>query len=139
MRSLADHAKALLGKARHDLIAAEAIVAAGEAYEMACFHAQQAVEKSPKALLATLGEPWPHTHSLPWPREILGRHRADPAERPSVGAAVVTPSPYAVAGRYDDDVAPTPQETGECVALARAVYALAAQVVSGETAPEESP
>jgi HEPN domain-containing protein len=45
MRSPRDHAQALLHKAANDLLAARAILAAGEAFDTACFHAQQTVEK----------------------------------------------------------------------------------------------
>jgi len=39
MKRPVDHARGLLEKARHDLVAAEAILATGEAFDMACFHA----------------------------------------------------------------------------------------------------
>ena len=51
MKTPHDHAESLLFKASHDLIAARAILAAGDAFDTACFHAQQAVEKSLKAFL----------------------------------------------------------------------------------------
>jgi hypothetical protein len=35
-----DYARALLTKASHDLIAAEATMATGQALDMVCFHAQ---------------------------------------------------------------------------------------------------
>jgi HEPN domain-containing protein len=42
MKTPRDHAESLLLKASHDLIAARAILAAGDAFDTVCFHAQQA-------------------------------------------------------------------------------------------------
>lgn len=44
MKTPRDHAESLMFKASHDLIAARAILSAGDAFDTACFHAQQAVE-----------------------------------------------------------------------------------------------
>lgn len=52
MKSPRDHALALLKKAAHDLIAADATLSTEQAMDAVCFHAQQAVEKSLKAILA---------------------------------------------------------------------------------------
>jgi len=35
-----------------------------DAFDMVCFHAQQAVEKSLKALLAARDEEYPHRHDI---------------------------------------------------------------------------
>ena len=64
MNGRADEARGLLVKASHDLIAAEATIATGEALDMVCFHAQQAAEKSLKALLALHDVVYPWTHDL---------------------------------------------------------------------------
>lgn len=45
MRSPRDHALGLLDKAAHDLVAARATVATGEAPDMVCFHARQAAAR----------------------------------------------------------------------------------------------
>lgn len=47
-----DHALQLLNKANNDLIAANATLLTGYAFDTVCFHSQQAVEKSLKAALA---------------------------------------------------------------------------------------
>nr|HID13701.1 HEPN domain-containing protein [Anaerolineae bacterium] len=52
MKSPREHALGLLNKAEHGLVAAEATLSTGRALDMVCFHAQQAAEKSLKALLA---------------------------------------------------------------------------------------
>lgn len=64
MRSPRDHAQMLLDKAANDLVAARATVATGEALDTVCFHAQQAVEKSLKALLALKDVEFPWHHDL---------------------------------------------------------------------------
>ena len=50
-------------KASHDLIAARAILSAGDAFDTACFHAQQAVEKSLKTVLALYEIEPPRRHA----------------------------------------------------------------------------
>ena len=52
MKQPRDHAQTLLKKAANDLIAADAILSTKRALDIACFHTQQAVEKSLKAVLA---------------------------------------------------------------------------------------
>ena len=46
-----------------DLCSAEILLAAG-IFNMVCFHAQQCVEKTIKALLAALRQPLPRSHNL---------------------------------------------------------------------------
>ena len=64
MKTPLDHTKGLLQKAANDLLAAQAIYATGQAMDMVCFHAQQAVEKSLKALLAIQDIEYPWRHDL---------------------------------------------------------------------------
>lgn len=64
MKIILDHARELLRKACNDLIAARAILATGEALDTVCFHAQQAVEKSLKAVLALHDTSYPRRHDL---------------------------------------------------------------------------
>jgi HEPN domain-containing protein len=52
MNSPRDHAVGLLQKAANDLVAANATIATEQALDTVCFHAQQAAERSLKALLA---------------------------------------------------------------------------------------
>ena len=51
-------------KGDSDLADARRTVGSGGPYDTACFHAQQAVEKYLKALLAFDGQPIPRTHDL---------------------------------------------------------------------------
>jgi HEPN domain-containing protein len=57
-------AKAWLASAASDLETMEAIVANENLTHVVAFHAQQAVEKSLKALLELYGKPVPKTHSI---------------------------------------------------------------------------
>lgn len=56
-------ADAWLRQARDDLKSAEVLLAV-KIYGMVCFHAQQAVEKGLKALLAAAAQPIPRIHNL---------------------------------------------------------------------------
>ncbi len=64
MKSPRDHALALLKKAANDLVAARATLATGEALDTVSFHAQQAVEKSLKSILALWEVEYPWRHDL---------------------------------------------------------------------------
>lgn len=59
-----DHARELLEKAENDLIAGRATLATGKALDTVCFHAQQAAEKSIKAILALHDVEYPWKHDL---------------------------------------------------------------------------
>lgn len=59
-----DNALGMLLKAESDLFAARAVLATGRALDIVCFHAQQAAEKSLKAVLASLEIEYPWTHNL---------------------------------------------------------------------------
>jgi HEPN domain-containing protein len=59
MKNNRDLANGWLEKARSDLYAAERLLDGNGPYDAACFHAQQAIEKAMKALLALSGQPIP--------------------------------------------------------------------------------
>ncbi len=59
-----DNALGMLSKAESDLFAARAVLATGRAMDIVCFHAQQAAEKSIKAVLASREIEYPWTHNL---------------------------------------------------------------------------
>ena len=64
MKDDIDLAHAWLDKARSDLHATELMIVGEGPYDTACFHAQQTIEKSLKALLAFHGKPIPKSHDL---------------------------------------------------------------------------
>lgn len=64
MNGNAEAARAWLQKAGSDLAAAELCLAAGQALDAACFHCQQAAEKSLKAWLVVHETAFPFVHDL---------------------------------------------------------------------------
>ena len=65
-----------------------------------CFHAQQAVEKALKAVLATHRVEFEHRHDL---RVLIGQCESADLSLPDELAEVDLLSPYAAELRYDDD------------------------------------
>jgi len=93
-----EEAGRLLRAARSDLRAAGALAAdAEQENDVVGFHAQQAVEKSIKAVLATSGVEIPHTRDLSFLLEIVAEQ--DVAIPKSVAQAQWL-TPWAVAIRY---------------------------------------
>jgi HEPN domain-containing protein len=69
------HAHRLLRKARSDLAAARALAGdADQADEVVGSHVQQAVEKSVKAVMASLGLDYPRTHDIDYLVRQLAKH-----------------------------------------------------------------
>jgi len=98
---MADHrdlARALMGLAEDDRAAAAALLdIAGVSDAIVAFHAQQAVEKSLKAVLASRGVDFPFTHNLAALLQLCEDVGIDvPADLEE--ADLLTP--YAVAARY---------------------------------------
>ena len=90
----------LLRKAASDLSAARALARdADQQDDVVGFHAQQAVEKSLKAVLAVRGFEIPRTHDLDLLTRLVARD-SDDAAGALAGAKDL--SPWAVATRYDD-------------------------------------
>ena len=120
MKSPRDHALALLDKAEHDLVAARATLATGAAMDMVCFHAQQAAEKSLKAVLALKDVTYPWRHDLGELLQLVCTHYPTlnlPAED------LIALSPYAVEARYNDAWTPDPTEARRALQLAEEVHA----------------
>ena len=94
-----DLARDLLGLAQDDLVAAEALLdVAAVSDAIVGFHAQQAVEKAFKAVLADHGASFPFTHNV----GLLMTLCADTgALAPSSLADADLLTPYGVAPRYD--------------------------------------
>ncbi|BCB27266.1 DNA-binding protein [Sulfurimicrobium lacus] len=66
---------------------------------VACFHAQQAVEKALKAVLTVQGVPFRRTHELAELAQLLSDHDVFP---PATLDQLDALNPYAVVFRYDD-------------------------------------
>ena len=84
-------------KAESDLNAARRVLESDGPYDTVCFHAQQAVEKYLKGLLAFRGQPFPPTHNL---EQLQHLGEALPAW-PLAGLDLAELSSYAVEVRYD--------------------------------------
>lgn len=117
-----------LRHARGDLAYATAPLPPGGLLEIPCFHAQQAAEKSIKAVLIALEVSFPRTHNLKTLLEWL----PDDVELPEdvEDAAILTE--YAVSTRYPSDSEPIDDdEYRKAVEHARCVLRWAEAFVAG--------
>jgi len=128
------HARGWLLKAASDLTAARRLVAAGESYDAACFHAQQAAEKALKAILAAADAPIPRTHNLEdLHAQCLTLSLAGvPGDFARLDVSELTP--FAVELRYDMEFWPERSVAEQAIALASQVYDAAAALVSSQAA-----
>ena len=100
MNSSADYARALIAKAQDDRYVLERLAGDANAPEWVLgFHAQQAVEKSLKAVLSLRQVEFPRTHNLSMLLELL--RRAGVALPPD-GDELARLIPFGVALRYED-------------------------------------
>ncbi|MDP6439640.1 MAG: HEPN domain-containing protein [Candidatus Brocadiia bacterium] len=135
MKGPRDHALGLLEKASHDLIAAEATIATGQALDTVCFHAQQAAEKCIKALLALEDVVYPHRHDM---AELVNLTTSRfPELLPLVGELIGF-SAYAVQMRYDEAMAPDMDEARSALEMAREVHAIARRIIESREPEGES-
>ena len=103
MKNSADIVRGWLRKAASDVVMMDAGSKA-EAYDGACFHAQQAAEKYLKSFLAFHDQPFPYTHNLGDLTELCAGIDT-PFRTLTPQAAELTP--YAVRLRCDDAFWPT--------------------------------
>ena len=97
MKHNRDEASDLLEKAGNDIIAAQATLATGKALDTVCFHAQQAAEKSLKALLAFHGVVYPWRHDMD---ELLDLIKPYNVFEEHFAERISALTPYAVITRY---------------------------------------
>jgi HEPN domain-containing protein len=117
MRERDDLTRGWVKKARSDLAAVDALIAAGS-FDTACFHAQQAAEKFLKAFLTHFTVVFPATHNLA--KLVALATSADPSLR-ELTATVEPLTPYAVETRYDDQFWPSRDVAENARRLAKAV------------------
>jgi HEPN domain-containing protein len=123
----ADAPSKWLSNARADLAIARIALPPGGLYEQLCFHAQQAAEKSTKAVLLKMGINFPFTHNLQALIDLLppGLPRA------SVPTDAVDLNPYAVTTRYPGESEPvTEEEYLDALRIAEAVVEWAESVLN---------
>lgn len=118
MKTPADLAQAWLLKAGSDLSAAEACLKAGTALDVACFHCQQAAEKSLKAFLIAHQVNFPLTHDLG--RLVPRCAQIEPAFQAFLNDAASL-NPYAVEMRYDAEFWPSATEVQEQLDKSKAI------------------
>jgi len=93
-----DHAQAMLAKARKEFAALQAMTGGLPfADDIFGFHAQQVVEKTLKAWIASLGKAYPKTHDLMALIHVLDEHAQDVSGL----SAFVELNVYAVQYRYE--------------------------------------
>ena len=126
MKGPREHALGLLSKAEHDLVAARATLSTGQASDMVCFHAQQAAEKSLKALLALYDVEYPWRHDL---AELLELVRPLAPEVRVLEDRIILLTPFAVGVRYDEEFEPPLDAAMVALQTATEVHALIAQAV----------
>jgi HEPN domain-containing protein len=114
------HAKSDLALARAKKISKDILL------EGLCFHAQQAVEKSIKAVLVASGRVVPKTHNIRMLLDILTKH----ADLPVFLETAAGLTDYAVNARYPGEVEPVSSaEYRHAVALARDAVAWAREYI----------
>ncbi len=120
-----------LRHAKSDLALAVAATPEGVLYSQLCFHAQQAAEKSIKAVLIHYGIEFHKVHNLDYLMALLPSGVALPPEAENVAGL----TGYAVMLRYPGDYEDvTKEEYWEAIQLARAVVAWAERIIYGAEA-----
>ena len=113
-------------RANSDLLLAQGPEREGIALEDLCFHAQQAAEKSIKAVLIARGIPFPKTHNLDALIDLLPPGVPLPPE----DVQVTRLTEYAVTTRYPGmDEPVTDEEYHEAVRLAESVVKWAEDIL----------
>lgn len=123
-----------LAFARRDLGDAEVLATSGGSIESVCFHAQEAAEKSLKALLVFRGQRVPTVHNL----VALAERLMDPDDLFGFAEMLASLNRWVTLSRYP----PEPGEEGPLVAtpdaairLARSVVQLAESEIEGDASP----
>ena len=126
MNGPADLARGWLQKADSDIATATQVVEGEGPYDTACYHTQQAIEKSLKAVLAYAGEEIPRTHNLEYLASTVA-NVVDSIKLDLDQLADITP--YAVELRYDPGFWPDRDRALSALEIARNVRELVATVV----------
>ncbi len=133
MSEKADLVNGWLAKADSDLDAGHHLLSSGP-YDVVCFHAQQAIEKLLKALLAFFDQPPPRTHDL----EELQRLLLAISNNADLAALdLFEASDYAVMARYDLQFWPDEETATGAMTLATTVKGLVATALASGSADED--
>jgi HEPN domain-containing protein len=120
MKSKADLVNGTIRKAESDLQVAKLCLSAGEALDIACFHAQQSAEKYLKAYLIAKDVDFPFIHNIEKLVELCAIHDSEFRQLESVGGLL---TPFAVSSRYDEEFWPTLQVASEAIETAEIIKA----------------
>lgn len=119
MNGNAEAARAWLQKAASDLAAAELCLEAGKALDAACFHSQQATEKSLKAWLIARETAFPFLRDLG--RLLTLCAKVNP-EFDQLRGLALSLNPFAVEMRYDAEFWPAPSDAAEALHAAQTIH-----------------
>jgi HEPN domain-containing protein len=133
MKDKHDLVRGWLAKAASDLATADLILESTGPYDTACFHAQQAIEKTLKGLLAFHELPIPRTHDLEELQRLVLEVQALPQ---LVGIDLTQVTDYAVAVRYDFEFWPDQMLAAAAVALAEQVQRIILEALPAECHPK---
>jgi HEPN domain-containing protein len=132
MSDRCDLARGWLLKAHSDLHACHLTLEADGPYDTTCFHAQQAIEKSLKALLAYHGQLVPRTHDLEELQRLCSALQVLPGLDDYDFAETTD---YGVLVRYDLEFWPEQDTADEAVVQAEQVFGLVASTLPSECRP----
>jgi HEPN domain-containing protein len=119
MKSNSDLAQEWLKKAESDFANAELCISNSIALDTACFHCQQAAEKSLKACLNAHDTPFPKEHKL---EKLIELCRSIESRFRDVLAEAKALTPYAVERRYEPTFWPSVDEARTALEEARRIY-----------------
>ncbi|MCP4640305.1 MAG: HEPN domain-containing protein [bacterium] len=131
MSDRTDLARGWLRKAASDLDTARLVAKAGESFDTACFHVQQAIEKALKAILVFADAPVPRIHDLDRIHQLCLAVSPELA-LPECDLGALTQ--YAAAMRYDVDFWPERESALEAIELAEEILKAILAVLPGEGA-----
>ncbi len=132
MNGPADHARGWLRKARSDLDGARRLLDGSGPYDLVCFHAQQAIEKSLKAVLDIHGSPVERTHDLKR-LAIQVRELVPGLDLDAEALSEITP--FAVDLRYDSDFWPERDVAADAVEKAEELHRRVLEAMPEEARP----
>ncbi len=132
MKHKQDLAKGWMMKGDSDLATIKLTINSDGPYDTACFHAQQAVEKYLKAILAFHGEPIPRTHDLE-EIQLLCIKWIETSEFRDLSLEEL--SDYAVSVRYDFEFWPDIDTAKDVHLSLRKVFALSPETASMNKMP----